>query len=127
MAFTYDPTTARGRVRLLVSDTNDTDSTKQVFTDAEVDAFLALEGQEVYMAAAAACRALAASTAKSALAYKALDLSIDKKDIPGHFRGLADDYANRARSEPTEYVDSADFEIDGFGRDTSEYVGDVIT
>ena len=38
MAFTYDPTTARGQVRLLVSDT---DADAEIFSDAEIDLPLA--------------------------------------------------------------------------------------
>lgn len=126
MAFSYDPTTARGRVRLLVADTNTADATKQIFTDDEVDAFLALEDQEVYGAAAAACSSIAASASKSALAYRALDLSLDKTQIPAHFRGLAEDYRQRVGMTPVEYIDSADFVIDSAGRDVSEYTGDVV-
>ena len=54
MAFTYDSTTARGRVRLLVSDTDTATAANQIFDDDEIDAFLALENNEVYAAAAAA-------------------------------------------------------------------------
>lgn len=51
MAFTYDPETPRGLVRLLLTDI---DSATGVFTDAEIDAFLTLEGDNVKRAAAQA-------------------------------------------------------------------------
>ena len=127
MPFTYDSTTSRGRVRLLVGDTDTADSTKQIFTDAEIDAFLAMESNEIYAAAAAACESLAASTARSAIRYKAEKLlEIDRKDVPMHFRALATRYRERAMAEPTEEFDSFDYAIDAHGGDLSEYVGDVI-
>ena len=55
MAFTYDPQTDRGKVRLLVGDV---ESTTAVLSDAEVDYFLAEEGGPD-AAAVAACEAIA--------------------------------------------------------------------
>lgn len=129
MAFTYDPTTDRGRVRLLVSDTDIVTAANQVFTDAEIDAFLAVENDELYAAAAAACRSIASSAARSAIAYKALGrdgLDIDRRSVPEHFRSLATDYAERAtKGAPSEEIDSMGYEIGPFGQDRSEYVGDT--
>ena len=51
MAFTYDPTTNLGYVRLLISDT---DASSYTFTDEELTAFLAKQEQNVYLAAAEA-------------------------------------------------------------------------
>ena len=128
MAFTYDPATSRGKVRLLVADTDTGTSANQIFTDAEIDAFLSLEGEEVYMAAAAACRSLAASTSKSAIAWRALDQSIDRSRIPQYYRELAMAYIERAqKGEPVEYVDTFDMQFDKFGKDESEYPGDVVS
>lgn len=127
MAFTYDSTTDRGRVRLLVGDTDTSDSTKQIFTDAEIDAFLALESSEVYAAAAAACESLAATSARSAIRYKAEKLlDIDRKDVPEHFRALAEKYRERSTTAPAEEIDSMDYAVGAFGGDMSEYVGDRI-
>lgn len=127
MSFTYDPTTARGRVRLLLSDTDASDSTKQIFTDAEIDAFLAMEGNELYAAAAAACESLAANTARSAILMRLEKLlAIDRKEIPKHFRELAMMYRKRSVSAPAEEIDSMDYNISPFGRDLSEYVGDAV-
>lgn len=61
MAFTYDATTTRGRVRLLVRDTQEAQA---VFTDEEIDAFIALVGDDALLAAALACRDLAARGVK---------------------------------------------------------------
>ena len=126
MAFTYTSGTARGRVRLLVSDTDTADATKQIFTDAEIDDFLSIESNEVYAAAAAACESLAANTARSAIRLRLEKLlEIDRKDIPKHFRELATMYRKRSVSAPAEEIDSMDYDISPFGRDQSEYVGDI--
>ncbi len=126
MAFTYDPTTLRGKVRLLLGDT-DTESTKnQIFTDADIDAFLSLENDEVYAAAAAGAESIAASKARSAIAWEALDTELDMRDVPKWYKALAKDWRARAESgEPWEEVDTLDYLIGPFGRDGSEYVGDV--
>ena len=102
---------------------------RQLFTDAEIDAFLSLENQEVYAAAAMGCRSIAAGVAKSAIRYKAEKMfEIDKKGLPKWYLELAKDYTERATSgEPWEIADSVDYVIDRFGRDLSEYVGQEIT
>lgn len=66
MAFTYNPATDRGRVRLLLTDI---DAPTAVFTDAEIDAFLALEGDNVKRAAA---QAIDTNADNEALASKVL-------------------------------------------------------
>lgn len=127
MAFTYDPTTSRGEVRLLLSDTDTSDSTKQIFTDAEIDALLSMENNEIFAAAAAGAEALAASTARSAIAYRALGETINRKDIPGHFLKLAERWRDRAtEAAPSEEIDSFDYRLTAFGQDVSEYVGDQV-
>lgn len=127
MAFTFDPTTARGKVRLLISDTDDVTALNQVFTDAEIDAFLALESNEIYGAAASACQSMAANASRSAIRYIAERIfEIDKQKIPAHFMALAKMYRERSIAAPGEEIDSAAYEIGTFGGDGSEYVGDVI-
>lgn len=131
MAFTLDPTTKRGKVRLLVGDTDTATAANQIFTDEEIDAFLNLEGNEVYPAAAAACQSIAASSAKSAIAWRALgnELNVDKREVPAAYRELANQYRERATGEmsgPVEEIDSMDYEVGPFGdTGTSEFVGDT--
>jgi hypothetical protein len=64
MSFTYDPTTEAGQVRLLIPDT---DEDNQIFSDAEIAAFLVMPGVtgagKVFRAAAAACGTIARSEA----------------------------------------------------------------
>ena len=126
MAFTFDPTTARGKVRLLISDTDDVTAANQVFTDAEIDAFLSLESNDVYAAAASACQSMAANASRSAIRYIAERiLEIDRQKVPDHFRKLAQMYRERSIAAPGEEIDSAAYEIGTFGGDGSEYIGDV--
>lgn len=125
MAFTFAPGTARGKVRLLVADTDTVTAANQVFTDAEIDAFLSLEDNEVYSAAAAAAQSMAAMSARSAIKYIAERIfEIDKKDIPKHFLGLAKMYRERAVAGPGEEIDAVEYHIGTFGGDRSEYIGD---
>lgn len=127
MSFTLDPTTNRGKVRLLIGDTDLVTAANQIFSDAEIDAFLELESNDVYMAAAVACRGIAASAARSAIAWKSLDLSVDKKDVPKHFMALGSEFKARAQAGvPWEEIDAYDIRISDFGVDSSEYVGDVM-
>lgn len=126
MAFTFDPTTSRGRVRLLIADTDDVTAANQVFTDAEIDAFLALEDGEVYAAAASAAESMAANASRSAIRYKAEKiLEIDQKDVPKHFLALAKSLRARSIAGPGEEIDSVEYNIGTFGNDGSEYIGDV--
>jgi hypothetical protein len=61
MAWTYDNTTDRGKVRLLCTDS---DSTAPVFDDSEIDVFLSLAPSSVFAAAALACETWARSRSK---------------------------------------------------------------
>ena len=127
MAFTYTPGSGkRDDVRLLVADTDTARSENQIFTDAEIDAFLSLESSEVYAAAAAACSAVAASASRSAVAWRVMDSSLDMKAVPKAYRDLAKDYRARAVAAPSEEIDSLDYTIGPFGQDRSEYVGDRV-
>ena len=127
MAFTYTNGTTSGQVRLLIGDTDTSDATKQIFTDAEINDFLSLGNSEVYPAAAAACRSLATASTKSALMYKAEALlQIDKQRIPEHYRLMAENFEDKALQGPVEEIDSAAYVVSHFGVDASEYVGDQI-
>lgn len=64
----YDPATPAGQVRLLLNDTA-TASEDQVFTDAEITAFLTMEGDVVKLAAA---QAIETNASNEALASKVL-------------------------------------------------------
>lgn len=59
MAFTFDVTTDRGKVRLLIADTRSDLPESPIFQDAEIDAFLSLEDDSVKRAAALAAETIA--------------------------------------------------------------------
>lgn len=85
MAFTYDPTTDRGRVRLLITDV---DATQALFSDAEVDTFLALEGA-VKTGAALALETIASNEALVQKATRLLDLQTNGPAVAKELRERA--------------------------------------
>ena len=73
MAFTYDITTDRGRIRRLVGDTIlDTGALPDGvnFSDAEIDEFFSMEGNHIQRAAALALESLASAWAAEAGRYR---------------------------------------------------------
>lgn len=74
MVFTYDLGTDRGKVRLLI---RDTDASEPIFEDDELNVFLALESSSVKRAAALALETMASNEAYVSKAVKLLDLSTD--------------------------------------------------
>lgn len=73
MSFTYDTTTDLGRVRMKITDR---DEAYPIFSDAEIEAFLAMEGS-VNLASAAAMETIAANEALVQKRIKVLDLETD--------------------------------------------------
>jgi hypothetical protein len=118
MSFTYDTTTSRGRVRLLITDT---DSTAYLFDDAEIDAFLVLApGASVHRAAAQALEVTAASEILVQKRIKLLDLSTDGPAESKELRELAASYRRDAEAieaaEDGGAFDIAEMPIDIFGQ-----------
>ena len=74
MAFNYDLSTARGKVRLLVPDRVSTD---YLFQDDEIDAFLSVEDSSVKRGAALALETIASDIAMIDKVIKLLDLQTD--------------------------------------------------
>lgn len=97
MAWTFDPTTDRGRVRLLIGD-DDTDN--QIFQDASIDAFLALEGDVVKLGAAAALEAIASKQAYIQKVMKVGDLTTDGAKLAQALRELAANWRAQVDAEP---------------------------
>jgi len=129
MAFTYDPTIDRGKIRLLCHDTTDgTYGTDYDFNDADIDAFLEINSDSIWLAAADACRVLAVKATSSGYLIKLPGaLELDKKQVPKLYIALAERYEQRANASVdtvVEYVDSFDIVTDVLGQDESEYVGD---
>lgn len=85
MAFTVDYSTNAGKVRLLIADTN---SAYPQFTDAEIDAFLEMEGS-FRRAAAMALEVIAVNEALIQKRIVALHLETDGPALAAELRNLA--------------------------------------
>lgn len=130
MAFTFDPTTDRGKVRLYIGDTIDgTLNTDYFFSDASIDSLLEQNSDDIWLAAADGCRAQAARNAKNAFVLDLADaLKIDQKQISKVWLALAAKYEARAEGSSAnivEYQDSYAIDYDNLGGDLGEYVGDI--
>lgn len=105
MAFTYDPNTDRGKVRLLITDNN---SESPIFNDTEIDTFLELSAydgeNDILIAAAYALETIATNEALVQKVIKTLDLSTDGTRV-------ADAIMKRARELRNQADQYAGFEI----------------
>ena len=77
IAFTYDPTTDRGKVRLTIGDTDTVNADRQIFTDAEIDAFLGMNSSIIKLSSASALEAMAASQVFLLKVMKNMDFQVD--------------------------------------------------
>lgn len=127
MAFSYDPTTAAGQVRLLIGDTNLDEPKLQVFQDAEIDAFLSLGGNSEFKAAALALKRMAADAAKRAIAYNILasDFQVDRTKVKDGLLALAKAYEEDELKEPGFHLLELGWHVDpADGIDRNEHVDD---
>ena len=115
MAFTYNLATDRGKVRLLISDTNAADTTLQVFQDDEVDVFLAMN-VGVKRAAAAALLVMAGSVACLDKVIRSQDLATDGAKVADALRALARDLRAEAVADEDDADDGGLSVIDFNGR-----------
>lgn len=99
MTATYNTTspTDRDRLRLKIGDTN---TSHPIFEDEELDMILD-EDAEVLLAAASACRAIAASSAKQAVFLSMPGISISKISVPDKFLELARVFETQAETGAT--------------------------
>ncbi len=109
MTFTYDPSTSRGRVRLLATDTKETNP---IFEDAEIDVFLDLNDGEVLLAAAQALDQMAANQAYVLKVISNNGLRTDGAAVARVLSGLATKYRD-------QYENTIDSDFCGF--DIAEY------
>lgn len=86
MAFTYDVTTDRGKVRMLAADRVQADA---IFDDDEIDAFLSMESSNIRRAAAMALDTIASDQALVLKVIKTLDLETDGAKLAGALRAQA--------------------------------------
>lgn len=113
MAFTYDTTTDVGMVRLLL---NDVDEATAVFEDAEIQAFLTLEGGNVKRSAAQAIDTNADDQALASKVLRTQDLTTDGAK-------LADSLRKRAAELRRQADDEDDASDDGFYFGIASIVG----
>lgn len=107
MSFTYQPGTSRGRVRLLISDVDQTTAT---FTDEEIDTFLTLEDDDVRLAAAQALDTIASNEALVSKRIRLLDLQTDGPAVAKALRERAGELRRQAR-EGADGALGGDFEL----------------
>ena len=101
MAFTYDPTTDAGLVRLLITDTDLVNPDNQIFEDAEITAFLTLEGSVVKLAAARALDVIATREVLVQKVLRIMDLTTDGAKAADALRALAKQLRAEAADEDT--------------------------
>jgi len=115
MAFTYDPTTDRGFVRLLITDT---DAANEIFDDAEIDAFLSRMSSNVFRAAAVALFQIAASEVLLLKVIKLLEIQTDGARVATALKELALEYQEKAgvveAGEAGGSFDYAEMVVDDF-------------
>ena len=89
VSFTYDLSTDRGVVRLLIKDTDTVTVANQFYTDAEIDAFLTLNSDDVRYAAADALDTWASNEAMVTKAVTLLDISTNGPAVAAALRAHA--------------------------------------
>ena len=107
MAFTFDPTTPRGQVRLIIGDTTEAAA---MFEDASIDAFLTLaEDSDVRLASAVALDTIASNQALLLKKVKVGEISTDGPAVAKALR----EHAQALRDEVLQggMIGSSSFEI----------------
>jgi hypothetical protein len=89
-----DYSTDRGRARLLINDTDE----DPVFSDEEIDVFLALEGGSVKLAAAQALDTIADDEALTSKAIRSQDLSTNGPSVAAGLRARAKELRTQSGS-----------------------------
>ena len=115
--FTYDPTTDAGLVRLLITDTDTVNPDNQIFEDAEITAFLTLEGSTVKKAAARALDVIATREVLVQKVLRIMDLTTDGAKAADALRALAKQLRAEAATEAEEaggLFDWAEMVVDDF-------------
>lgn len=110
----FDVTTPVGKVRLLVADTGGEDGQTFLFVDAEIEAFLSLENQDIYCAAATCLRSIAGNEVQVQKVTTALELETDGAKGAAALLKLAEAYDQKS-DEGYEF-DIAAMGVDLFSR-----------
>jgi len=107
MAFNYDITTDRGKVRLLIGDTVDAG---HQFEDDEIDAFLTMASGSILIAAAYALEAWASALSDSLTSEKIGDYAYTKKNAANKM-AQAMEYKKQDAEKP--YLTWAEMDLSG--------------
>jgi len=114
MTYTYDTSTNAGKVRLLI---NDHDEQNVIFQDEEMDVFLALNGDDVYLAAAMALETIASNQVMVLKVITVMDLQTDgaavARALREHAKSLREQ-ATQADAASGEAFDIAEMTVDVF-------------
>lgn len=114
MAFTYDPTTDRGKVRLNIYDIDTVNADRQIFTDADIDAFLSMNNSIIKLSSANALEVMAASQVFKLKVMKNMDFQIDGASVGRELR-------MQAKQLRKDFEETGDGTFDGMF-DTAEMV-----
>lgn len=106
----YDPTTDNGKVRLLITDTDDSNP---IFTDAEITAFLSLNSSNILLAAAQALDVMAVNEAMVLKVIKLLDLTTDGAKVAAALKAQADSLRQQAADADYDF-DWAEMNLNAF-------------
>jgi len=106
MGFTYDLDTAVGKVRLLIPDRSHADA---FFSDEEISAFLSMEEQETFLAAALALDTLADDEVLVLKAIETMGLKLDGPAVAEALRKRAEGLRTRYYDKASEYDNSIEF------------------
>jgi len=110
----YNPTTDVGKVRLLISDTAEPPA--QIFNDAEISTFLALEDGNLRRGAALALETIASNEVQVLKVIRTQDLQTDGAKVSVELRARAKDLRSQA-----DVIDDA-FDPDDAGFDIAEMI-----
>lgn len=116
MVFNYDVETDMGKVRLLIGDTVQATA---LFQDAEITAFLGLNGDDVRLAAAQGLETIAANQVMVLKVISLQGLSTDGASVARELRQQAASLREQSASgmgDATGLFDWAELAIDDFGR-----------
>lgn len=113
MAFTYEPSTSRGRVRMLITDR---DSDAAIFQDDEIDAFLSIEGDSVRLAAALALETIASDQVLVLKVVKTLDTQTDGAKVSDALMKRAAGLREAENNDPEGGFDIAENVFDSFSQ-----------
>lgn len=112
-----DPSTDRGMVRFLLNDT----SAPAVFTDAEIDAVLTLEGDAVKLAAAQMIDTNASNEALASKVLRTQDLNVDGAKLAEALRAHARELRRQHyEDDEGDYFEVIDFPT-GFRPELTEF------